>query len=64
VIFFVRLGAGVCAGADTLAGATLRHGDAGKPEALARDGLRGERLDALVSCLASRTGAPGGCVGP
>lgn len=28
------------------------------PVSLARDGLRGERVDAVVSCLASRTGAP------
>jgi divinyl chlorophyllide a 8-vinyl-reductase len=28
------------------------------PASLARDGFRGERFDALVSCLASRTGAP------
>jgi len=41
-----------------LAGAALRLGDVTDPEALARDGFRGERFDALVSCLASRTGAP------
>lgn len=41
-----------------LAGATLRVGDVGDPASLARDGFRGERFDALVSCLASRTGAP------
>ncbi len=41
-----------------LAGATLRLGDAADPASLARDGLCGERFDALVSCLASRTGAP------
>jgi divinyl chlorophyllide a 8-vinyl-reductase len=28
------------------------------PQSLARDGFCGERFDALVSCLASRTGAP------
>lgn len=39
--------------------ATLRFGDVTDPAALARDGLRGERFDAIVSCLASRTGAPG-----
>ena len=39
-------------------GATLRFGDVRDPASLARDGLRGERFDALVSCLASRTGAP------
>lgn len=36
----------------------LRLGAAGDPASLARDGFRGERFDALVSCLASRTGAP------
>lgn len=41
-----------------LAGATVRFGDACDPASLARDGIQGERFDALVSCLASRTGAP------
>jgi divinyl chlorophyllide a 8-vinyl-reductase len=41
-----------------LAGATLRFGDVTEPASLARDGFRGERFDAVVSCLASRTGAP------
>jgi divinyl chlorophyllide a 8-vinyl-reductase len=41
-----------------LAGATVRVGDVLDPASLARDGLRGERFDAFVSCLASRTGAP------
>ena len=40
------------------AGATVRSGDATNPESLASDGFRGERFDALVSCLASRTGVP------
>ncbi len=39
-------------------GATLRFGDVTDPASLARDGFRGERFDALVSCLASRTGVP------
>jgi divinyl chlorophyllide a 8-vinyl-reductase len=39
-------------------GATVRVGDVSDPASLARDGLRGERFDALVSCLASRTGVP------
>ena len=39
-------------------GATLRVGDVTDPVSVARDGLRGEGFDALVSCLASRTGAP------
>ncbi len=41
-----------------LDGATLRFGDVTDPASLARDGFRGERFDVLVSCLASRTGAP------
>ncbi len=41
-----------------LHGATLRFGEAGDPASLVRDGLCGERFDAMVSCLASRTGAP------
>ena len=36
----------------------FRHGDATDPASLVRDGFRGERFDALVSCMASRTGAP------
>lgn len=39
-------------------GVSVRHGDVGDPAAVARDGFRGERFDVLVSCLASRTGAP------
>lgn len=41
-----------------LAGAAVRTGDVTDPQSLARDGVRGERFDALVSCLASRTGVP------
>ena len=41
-----------------LAGATLRVGDVCSPHSLAQDGFKGEHFDALVSCLASRTGAP------
>ena len=44
--------------ARVLASASLRFGDVTDPASLARDGFRGERFDALVSCLASRTGAP------
>ena len=43
---------------DSLGSATLRIGDVTDPVSLARDGFRGERFDALVSCLASRTGVP------
>ncbi len=41
-----------------ISGATLRVADVTDPASLARDGFRGERFDALVSCMASRTGAP------
>ncbi len=39
-------------------GATIRSGDVRDPVSLANDGFMGERFDVLVSCLASRTGAP------
>lgn len=41
-----------------LAGAEVRFGDVTDPASLARDGFQGERFDAVVSCLASRTGVP------
>ena len=41
-----------------LPGAELRFGDVTDPASIARDGFRGERFDVLLSCLASRTGAP------
>ena len=40
------------------ANVSFRQGDATDPASLVRDGFRGERFDALVSCMASRTGAP------
>ena len=64
VVCLVRPQAGVggkLAAADStrlLAGATLRWGDATDPTSLARDGFMGEQFDVLLSCLASRTGAP------
>ncbi len=39
-------------------GATVRIGDVSDPASLVREGFRGERFDVLVSCMASRTGAP------
>ena len=39
-------------------GATVRVADVGDAVSLARDGFAGERFDAVVSCLASRTGTP------
>jgi divinyl chlorophyllide a 8-vinyl-reductase len=56
VVCFVRPRAG--AGAALADGATVRTGDVCDPASLARDGLRNERFDVWVSCLASRTGAP------
>ena len=64
VVCFVRPRAGVggALSADDslqlLAGATVRFGSVTDPASLARDGFRGEPFDAMVSCLASRTGAP------
>jgi divinyl chlorophyllide a 8-vinyl-reductase len=64
VVCFVRHSAGAggaLATADSarlLEGSAVRYGDAADPAALARDGFRGERFDVLVSCMASRTGAP------
>lgn len=39
-------------------GATVRFADVTDPGSLVRDGVRGERFDAIISCLASRTGVP------
>ena len=39
-------------------GITLRFGDVTDAASLQRDGFAGERFDAVVSCLASRSGAP------
>ena len=39
-------------------GALLRHCDIGDADSLAQYGFRGERFDAVISCVASRTGAP------
>jgi divinyl chlorophyllide a 8-vinyl-reductase len=64
VVCFVRPRAGVggrLRQADTerlLAGTSVRFGDVCSPASLASDGFCGERFDAVVSCLASRTGAP------
>ena len=44
--------------ASLLPGATLRYGDVTDPASLAQHGFWGESFDAVVSCLASRTGAP------
>jgi divinyl chlorophyllide a 8-vinyl-reductase len=39
-------------------GATIRYGDSTDLESLTRDGFAGERFDAVISCMASRTGTP------
>ena len=64
VVCFVRPRAGVGGALSTDAsaalfpGAVVRFGKVTDPASLARDGFRSERFDALLSCLASRTGAP------
>jgi len=64
VVCFVRPRAGAGGkltaqdSARLLPGAELRFGEVSDPASLARDGFKGERFDVLVSCLASRTGAP------
>ena len=64
VVCFVRPCAGVGGTlgpdqlAQRLAGAELRYGDVTQPTSLQREGFCGERFDVLLSCLASRTGAP------
>jgi divinyl chlorophyllide a 8-vinyl-reductase len=64
VVCFVRERSGIGGvlapedSARLLAGATVRFGAVNDPASLRRDGFRGETFDALVSCLASRSGAP------
>lgn len=64
VVCFVRprpgVGGALAAGdaAKLLDGATVKLVHAADPLSLARDGFGGERFDALISCMASRTGAP------
>ena len=53
VVCFVRPRAAVA-----LDGVEARAVDMADPASIARDGFRGERFDAVVSCMASRTGAP------
>lgn len=42
-----------------LPGVTLRRADPADPASLMHDGFAGEHFDAVVSCMASRTGLPG-----
>lgn len=58
VVCFLRPSAGDDPRRGLPEGAQIRTGDVTDPASLARDGFRGERFDALVSCLASRTGSP------
>jgi divinyl chlorophyllide a 8-vinyl-reductase len=64
VVCFVRARAGVGGSltpadvAALLDGATVRMVDPSDPVSLARDGFAGDCFDAIVSCMASRTGAP------
>jgi divinyl chlorophyllide a 8-vinyl-reductase len=44
--------------APAIEGTTLRVVDMASPGSIARDGFRGEHFDAVLSCMASRTGAP------
>lgn len=64
VVCVVRPRAGVGGGlsptdvAQQLEGAIVRVADPTDPVSLARDGFAGEAFDAVISCMASRTGAP------
>jgi divinyl chlorophyllide a 8-vinyl-reductase len=64
VVCFVRARAGVGGSltpadlAHLFDGAMVKVADAADPVSLARDGFAGERFDAVVSCMASRTGTP------
>ena len=63
VVCLCRSRAGVGGAADEgttvreLAGAEVRFGDVTDAASLARDGLRGESFDVVLSCLATRSGA-------
>ena len=56
VVCFVRPGADRTA--NMIDGAEVRLGDATDRNTLVKDGFRGETFDTVVSCMASRTGAP------
>ena len=43
---------------DAGSGAVFRAGDVTRAGSVLAEGIRGERFDAVISCLASRTGAP------
>lgn len=56
VACLVRPGAGA---RNLPSGVIVRHGQVTDARSLRQDGFRGEAFDVLVSCLASRSGAPG-----
>ncbi len=58
VVCLVRPGRSAAETALLLPGTVVRVCEATDPASLAREGICGERFDAAVSCLASRTGAP------
>jgi len=58
VVAFLRPRSGMDKVPGLFEGASLRFGQVTDPASLARDGFQGERFDALISCLASRTGVP------
>ncbi len=64
VVCFVRLRQSAKGGRSenqvmsALKGATIRYGDLTDPVSIARDGFANESFDAVISCMASRTGSP------
>jgi divinyl chlorophyllide a 8-vinyl-reductase len=64
VVCFARSRSGVGGANDAaytradLAGAEVRFGDPSQSRSLLEEGFRGEAFDYVISCLASRTGAP------
>jgi divinyl chlorophyllide a 8-vinyl-reductase len=64
VVCFIRPGADGCgsllpeSNKALFDGAAVRFVDVSKPASFVNDGFRGERFDAVISCMASRTGAP------
>ena len=62
VVAFARHRSGVAGASDEaqtrsmLRGANVRFGDVTDPKSVQEDGFCGERFDAVISCLASRTG--------
>jgi divinyl chlorophyllide a 8-vinyl-reductase len=54
----IERGRGLTGSAKQFPGAAVRFGDVMDAKSLASEGFQGEQFDALVSCMASRTGAP------